>query len=290
MFFPSAGSDESAQYVAHHNLAYELMGSPNFNPRKGGIAEVAAELHTSVADVAVVSSENLALVWNDGAALTRLRDAILGSGFLPRPIVYLRPQASASIAVYAQIVCNGGFRRPFANYLQTVLDVGHYLHGPSMPPPFEYDRFLATFGTVFGIDSMIVRPYHSGARDGALLLDFARLVLTNTDRLRDLGLPPYRENGSLDFQTVLGFLGVKADIPQRLKFAPLTVRQLLAFAQRFRTSNRAIRARYALTLPAFELIDVGLATPARRTLARTRALAQARRALAHVRDDASTVR
>jgi len=210
--------------------------------------------------------------------LVSLRDAIVDAGFTPKIVCYVRPQASFCTSVYAQIVCNGGYRTPFFEYLNDTLTGGRYVWNGRAGTPFEYQKLIDPFAAVFGRDAIIVRRYRSTARDEALLCEFARTLLPCAD-CADFAIPKFRENGSLDFNTVLACLGNRQATGARIRFAPLRVREVLRFGLRFRKANAAIASRYAMRLPAFELLDIALALPVRRSAAKTRALASARRAL-----------
>ena len=121
VLLPRAGCDNSPEYVSHHQLAYELTASPKFDPQYGGLDALADELKQSDAPVACLSSENLSLLWHNSVGLVRLRDTIVGAGFTPKIVCYFRPQVSFCTSVYAQIVCNGGYRTPFLEYLNDTL-------------------------------------------------------------------------------------------------------------------------------------------------------------------------
>ncbi len=275
---PRAGGDNWPKYASHHHFASELTNGAPFRSQSG-VEALAKELRDSTARVACVSSENLSLLWNNPDGLVRLRDTVIQSGFTPKIVCYVRPQASYSTSVYAQIVCNGGYRRPFHEFLNDVLTHGHYIRGSTIAAPFEYSRLLDPFAEVFGHAAIVARRYRSGAPDKALLVEFSRLLL-GPDAPSDLVVPHVRENGSLDFKTVLTFLGEPVSSSDPIRFSPLTVRQVVRFDRRFRHSNADFARRYGVKLPAFEPLDVVFAFPFRRNGSKARALAAARRALA----------
>ncbi len=278
VLLPITGCDNAPDYVSHHQLAYELSGDSQFDATFGRLDALAAELRASGAHSACLSSENLSLLWHHGPRLLRLRDIVVDAGFTPKIICYLRPQASFCTSVYAQIVCYDRYRTPFRAYLADVL-ARPSVWDPTRPP-FDYAKIIDAFSAAFGADSMIVCRYRSTAPDRELLFEFARRLLPTID-VRDLTFPPVRENGSLDFNTVLHSLGASRQSGRsRVKFAPLTVRDVLRFGVRFGAANEAIAARYRIRLPAFETIDLALASPLRRTWGKTQAVMSARRALA----------
>ena len=206
VLWPRAGCDNSPKYVSHHQLAYELTANPLFDPQYGGLDAFAEELEHSDAPIACISSENLSLLWHNPVGLARLRDTIVRAGFIPKIVCYFRPQASFCTSVYAQIVCNGGYRTPFLEYLHDTLTQGRYVWNSRVGTPFDYERLIDPFANVFGRDSIIVRRYRSTAPDKTLLFEFGRLLLVSQD-FADFAIPQLRENGSLDFNTVLSCLG-----------------------------------------------------------------------------------
>jgi hypothetical protein len=282
VLLPRAGCDNFPKYVSHHQLAYELTANPIFDPEYGGLDALADELEQSDARVACLSSENLSVLWRDPTGLVRLRDTIAGAGFTPKIVCYFRPQASYCTSVYAQIVCNGGYRAPFRAYLDEILTHGHYVWDARSGASFDYERLIDPFAAVFGRDSLVVRRYRSAAPDQALLFEFGRLLVAS-ESLAGFAIPELRENGSLDFNTVLASLGHRQANSVRIRFTPLSIFEVLRFGRRFRKANAAIAARYAVKLPAFEPLDVALALPFRRSLAKTRAVLALRRALNTVR-------
>lgn len=279
VFSPIAGSERDPGVACHHELARELKQSEHTESKHSVLDAVADELRRSNARVACLSSEDLTFLWDRPAALIRLREAVCAAGFEPRIVMYLRPQAQYCTAVYAENVRHG-YRTAFADFLNDVLTDGQYRWGGGCGPPFDYTRLLAAFEAVFGRDRVIVRRYRAGAPDNALLVAFARTLLPEPADLTTFTMPTTRYNGSLDFGGVLARLGTDAAIGERLRFTPLTVWQTLRFGMRFRATNAAVAAQYGVKLPAFEMLDLGLALPIRRTRSKTQALVTARRALA----------
>lgn len=264
---PRSGCDNAPDYVSHHQLAYELAGRTDFDARYGGIAALERELAHSTARTAVLSSEVFCALFGNLTGLVRLRDAIRRAGFRPRIVCYLRPQAAYCRADYAQIVCYGGYRKPFEAYLEATLADGAY--SPAAIP-LDYCRLLDPFAHVFGRDAMIVRSYKANPRDASLLIDFARL-LADPNEIANFAVPPTRENATNGFRAVVSALGGVSPTPE-LAFAPLRIVDILRLFRRFRRSNADAGARYGVNVPVLEPHDLALASPLRRTWRRTFAL------------------
>jgi hypothetical protein len=278
VFFPTAGREEDAT-IAHHQLAKELLGLPTFVPARGGLEAVARELECADADVACLSSEDFAFLYNAPRALSRLRDAIRDAGYAPRIIAYLRPQASYCSALYAENV-RQGYRVSFERYFSDVLEFGTYTWSGGPGQPFDYSVFLDGFAAVFGSDAIIARTYRSGAGIKALPRSFAKLTLPSHYRADTFDIPKVRHNTSLDFGEVLRLLGVEHEMTERLRFAPLDIGKAARLGARFLSSNIALARRFRVTVPALEPLDIGLASPLRLTRSQTAAIVWARRTLA----------
>jgi hypothetical protein len=277
--WPAAGRVDDAGVVAHHHLAKDLLGNPAFDPARGGLEAVVAELRQSTAHTACLTSEDLCFLYDAPGVLQRLRDGIRSAGFEPRIVVYLRAQASYCAAVYAENVRHG-YRVSFADYFADVLRRGCYVWGGGTGPPFDYNDLLDGFAAVFGRSAIVGRTYRSSAPSTQLVHSFARLLLPAGVDVRTFTMPAIRYNGSLGFAGVLRLLGVTNDLSPRLRFTPLTLGSALRLSARFAVPNARLALRYRVAVPVLEPLDLALALPIRRTAAQTRALAQARAALA----------
>jgi hypothetical protein len=286
--WPTAGRVDDSGVVAHHELAKELLGNPSFDPGRGGLDAVVAELRASTAETACLTSEDFSFLYAAPQALQRLRDGIRSAGFEPRIVVYLRAQASYCSAVYAENVRHG-YRAAFADYFADVLGRGCYVWHGGTGPPFDYNVLLDGFAAIFGRHVLIGRTYRSSAPSTHLLFSFARLVLPGGVELRDFTLPTIRYNGSLGFADVLRLLGQENDFSPQLRFTPLGLGSTLRLALRFTLPNARLAVRYRVAVPVFAPLDLALALPFRRTSAQTLALARARSALSRVASERRAV-
>jgi hypothetical protein len=278
LFVPAAGGNGEDEFACHHGVVRELLGNPRFAADAGCFERVAGELAATNAPVSCLTSEDFSLLHDRPEQLARLRDTIRAAGFEPKIVVYLRPQASYSIAIYAANV-DSGFRVPFGAFLDDVIRRGRYFWNGGWGPPFDYARLLDAFAAVFGADNLLVRRFRSDAPDDALLVSFMAAILPGANGLAGLQTPPKRANRTLTFAGVLHRLGLENSFDEHVRFAPLTPAGLARVWLRFRGSNRELTLRYGVHLPVFEGADAIRTLPVRRTVALTRQLIAARAAL-----------
>ena len=271
-------SGRSKNDAGHHNLTQELLASPEFAPERGGLAEFVDELKGSVLPAACISCEDFSLLSGNPDALVRLRDAIVAGGYAPVIVVYLRPQISYLVSVYAEIVKNGN-RTPFSVYAREIVEHGSFLWNGLPGPPFRYDLLLANFAAVFGAGAIVARRYRGGAPNSALLESIASIVSGKPIDAKLFAFPSVRTNPSSTFGGVLRQFGTDLGADD-LRFAPLNLGQTVRLAARFVRSNLIVARCYGRWVPPCELRDVVLALPIRGSFRWTRALRLARRALA----------
>jgi hypothetical protein len=275
VLIPRAGRGQDA--AGHHNLTQQLLGGGGFVAGRGGLDDVADELRRSGQPSACLSSEDFSLLSRSSESLAAVRDAVAAAGFTPTVIVYLRPQISYCVSIYAEIVKNGNLK-PFEAYRNEIIEHGSFLWNSSLGPVCRYDVLLERFARVFGERALIVRRYRSGAAPNALLRSFARTVLGSHADLTSFRFPSEKFNPTSSFQNVLRRLSGNIEVMD-MRFAPLDLSGMFELARPFYGSNLRVAQRYGVWVPPFELTDFLLALPLRKTFARTASLAKARHAL-----------
>ncbi len=269
---------DDARFASHHALVAQLLGTAPAGTA-GGLDAIVDQLAASSAPVSCLSSEDVSLLYDRPELLARLRDAVISTGYQPQIVVYVRPQVSYAIAIYAANVLSG-YRLPFTTFLRDVFEYGCYKWDGGSGPPFDYAILLDAFARTFGTGALHVRVFRSDARDSALLQSFVGTLLPALRDLRAFVIPAKRANRTLTFSSVLNLLGVENTIDQHVRFAPLTLTELARFVARFSGSNRLLRRRYGVPLPALEPADIMRALPLRRTPAMIAQLRLARRLFA----------
>jgi hypothetical protein len=275
VLIPRAGRGIDA--AGHHNITQELLAGPRFCAERGGLRELGVELAASDTPRACISSEDFSLAARSPAALTRVRDTIAAAGYRPIIVIYLRPQISYAISVYAEIVKNGNLK-PFRTFLREVNDHGSFLWNGLLGPLCRYDELLDQFAAVFGRAAIVVRRYPTSGRGRSLLRAFARLIVGARLDTRSFAFPHERFNRSLSFPRVLAKLGYPTGVCD-MRFAPFTLPELLLFAGPFVPGNVRVLRRHGVWIPPFELRDVLLALPVRRSRDQTTSLRRARELL-----------
>lgn len=93
----------SENVAAHHNLAFEINNSPAFDPSKGGLAELLAELRSVDCEKVLISSEDLAFSARHPALVRQLREPLIDMGFEIQWIVYFRTFPDWAESAYTEI-------------------------------------------------------------------------------------------------------------------------------------------------------------------------------------------
>ena len=246
LLIPSTGRIDAAS-AGHHNIAWELTGYRDYDPRSGTFAALLHEISGSDALDVCLTSEEFEFCHADRAALCRLRDGLRGIGYEPRIICYLRPQADYLESLFAEIcpVWNVGF----TDFRDAILTDGIY--GCSR---FAYDRLLEPFAAVFGHERLMVRPYRASAPSEALLRDFAAVIAPHIpfDRLQ----LPQRLNAMRSFQTIVDARRRHLGCPSHhepaaeQRFDPLALIDLARIAARFSQSNATLARTYGVRIAA----------------------------------------
>jgi hypothetical protein len=240
VFVPKTGRLEPHS-AGHHNIAWELGRDDQFDRRLGTFEALLHEAAAADAPNVCLTSEAFELLHGDPAALQRLRDGLLGIGYTPAIILYLRPQVDYLESLYAEII--KAWDCGFEEYLETVLSLGAWRDSL-----FEYDRLADSFANVFGRDRMIVRAYRSSSASASLLREFAGIIAPALpfQRLR----LPTRLNPMAVFPEIIATRArqLACDAHHRMsakqRFDPLSLIDLLRIVVRFSRANERIARTY----------------------------------------------
>jgi hypothetical protein len=100
----------------HHNVAAELRGAPNVDPRLGPLTDFVAELARIRPSRAILSAEDLALAYDRPEAFVKLRCALAAIGYRTRLVLYVRTHDEYVESVYSEAVQHG-YTMPFERLL-----------------------------------------------------------------------------------------------------------------------------------------------------------------------------
>jgi hypothetical protein len=241
VFIPHAGRT-APRFAGHHNIAWELGGDPQFDAQCGTFETLLREVAAANATNVCLSSEEFEFLHLHESALRRLRDGLLATGYEPRIILYLRPQADYLESLYAEI--NRAWNIAFEVFLDTIVEAGVY--GCSR---FDYARLTSGFSNVFGPDRLIVRAYRSAAPAEELLREFIGIVTPQQVELARL-LVPERLNPKAAFPEVIAarerHISCVAHHAMAVdqQFDPLSLLDIVRLMARFSRSNEWVRRAY----------------------------------------------
>ncbi len=232
------------RHAGHHNLAWELGRDARFDPRFGNLAAVLREIAGAGEPAVCISSEDFELLHANAAALERLRDGLLALGYLPKIVLYVRPQADYIESLYAELV--KAWNVGFTEYFESVIADGRF--GPSL---LDYERLTDAFARTFGRENVIVRTYRASARGDELPREFIELIAPGALPGRRLTLPP-RLNRMATFKDVVAMRASQLRcethyaIPAGQRFDPLDLIDIARVILRFSESNERVERRYGV--------------------------------------------
>jgi hypothetical protein len=245
VFIPQTGriAPESA---GHHNIAWELVGYPQFKPAFGSLETLLREVAAENAPTVCLSSEEFEYSHVDAAALQHLRDGFLAIGYQPKIIVYLRPQCDYLESLYAEACREGNIE--FAYFLNTIAVTGSY---GSLR--FDYQLLTNAFAEVFGAENTIVHAYRSSAPAAVLLREFTGIIAADSLVFSGLALPG-RLNPMVSFPNVIAarerHLECTAhhSMMAAQRFDPLSLLDILRMAARFAHANEEVRRTFGVRI------------------------------------------
>lgn len=239
-------------FAAQPNVAWELTGDPRFDSRSGTFDELLDEVAASGLPTACISAEDFDLLHAYPGALMRLGSGLRKIGYMPKIVVYLRPQVDYCESLYAELV-RGGWRIALTEMLDDL-----FAEAPNLTLRFDYELMLRAFASEVGSRAVIVRSYEANAEEDRLLRDVTAIVGGDSlvRQFATFDRPP-RLNERETFGAVCGAVarvfGSVTDIEEtddsEGPFEPLTVRDIAAFALRFEIGNRRIARDYGAWIP-----------------------------------------
>jgi hypothetical protein len=262
----------------HHELAWELLASDR-SPQLDALLE---ELRESDCATAILSSEDLSLLYARPHALRVLAEGIRAAGYTPKILLYVRAQGPYAESMYAERVKHDHVR-PTGAYLAEILREGRYVpDGSSIHIEFRYSRLIEPFADVFGGANLCVRAYQSNREVSYAFSDFLGALGTLDPSFAAtpvrLHIAHPTENKSLSFLDLLAtaytrlhpgatlpadprkFIAAYApDIPDEFinaRFALFSHDEHLRLLRAFGADNVAIAHAYGVNVPFLHESDV----------------------------------
>jgi hypothetical protein len=181
----------------HHNIAWEFTGDARYDPNRGTLRDLLAELSSVGAARACVSSEDFEYLYGNSGALRTLRSRFNEIGYAVKVLFYLRPQVEYAESVYAELVRHG-CPLDFLEFLE-LFAAGECRQTPTP----DYSLLLEPFADVFGKDHLIVRRFRNWGAPQQILIDFLSQILPDFDfGCGKYRLSSFRENVSIPFSQI----------------------------------------------------------------------------------------
>lgn len=197
------------QKCGHHNIPWEMLEGAQFEPHHGGLLDVVHRVFQSGSPIAVISSEDFSLLYQQPGSLAKINAVFLEAGYQAKPILYLRSRGNYLDSLYAELLKHG-IRKSFDDFLEDILETGiARFDGRSFP--FEYSAITGAYADAFGAENLIVRSYDALRGGDALLLDFLEIVVPGWRRSDFAEFEPTdgRQNPSLSVKDSLDCMRVQ---------------------------------------------------------------------------------
>ena len=158
----------------HHNIAWGLNGDDRFEPDRGYLDELAAEVRVLRPPLVFLSSEDFEYLGHRVDRLRVLRRWMRQLGYKPLVVVSLRDVAGYLESLYAELVRHG-LTEDFEPFVRSALSARHVMFR-GWVFQLDYARLVASFAEVFGDRSIVVIPFDGNDMIGRFLSYVPRIV------------------------------------------------------------------------------------------------------------------
>jgi hypothetical protein len=277
LLLPMAGRPPAMQW-GNHRLAWELLafGSSDDLPA------LAAELRAQMPPAALLTSEDFSLLCTRPDTLASMASTLRAEGYLPKVIIYVRPQAPYIESMYVERIKHDQIR-PLDEYLDEIYATGQYHPaGTAIRIEFRYSGLLEPFVEIFGRENVAIKVYQSGAPTAQIFQEFLALIAWAYPQFAqtplDLQVRSPRANESLRIlelvQTVYGklekrapdgdllraeLIALTAKLPESIAHAKVTLLtrdDYLRCIACFGDDNAKVNERYGIAIPFVDERDV----------------------------------
>ena len=264
--------------TGNHEIAWDLLVAG----KSAALPLLTSELRANPVDAALLTSEDLCLLYARPNTLEMLAEAVRAAGYVPKIVVYVRAQAAYAESMYVERIKHDYIRR-LGDYIDQILRSGMYV--PDSSPihiEFRYPRLLEPFVEVFGREHVVVRPYEPGRGSAHIFNDFFQVVASNVPGFGSvpvqLAVQQPRVNESLSFAVLLTTVyqkllpqGLPGAEPQHLlrtlmpnfseqllasRFALLSRDETLTFLRTFAPDNVKVTREFAIDVPFMTEQDI----------------------------------
>ena len=147
IFVPTAGTLNFAS--GHHNIAWQIRNDSRYRIDAGGVDELIAELKSSEATTAVISSEDFEYLSQYPGELKTFDGCLEAAGFATKYLVYFRNEDAYARSLFCELRSVG----PFANYdafRKSLQDQGYILVNGDWYYEFRYETFIERWEFILG--------------------------------------------------------------------------------------------------------------------------------------------
>lgn len=160
--------------LAHHNIAWGLVGDDRFEPGRGFLDELADEVRVLRPPLVFLSSEDFEYLGHSVDSLRVLRRWIRQLGYKPLVVVSLRDVAGYLESLYAELVRHG-LIEDFDLFVRSALSARQVVFR-GWVFQLDYERLVASFAEVFGERSIVVIPFDGHDMVGRFLSYVPQIV------------------------------------------------------------------------------------------------------------------
>jgi hypothetical protein len=170
LYYPVAGQVDGG----HHNIAWQLLGDPRFDPANGSLDDLVVELDRHEPPNVLLSSEDLESLYRRERPLARFRSALNELDYEVEVVVLLRHPSDYVPSLYQELVLHG-FEQPLDEFVECILKNGGVMFR-QWDLRLNYQQLVAGFADVFGVASVHALRYEQ--RDSvATVLDAVSEIL-----------------------------------------------------------------------------------------------------------------
>jgi hypothetical protein len=252
------GLGENLTTPGHHQIAMDMLADRG----SSSLENLVLEIRSSDVPTVVLSSEEFAILAAVPDWMARLKDALLGAGYAPVAIVYLRAQPFYAESVFAEMAKNG-YLVDIDAYLAGILADGHHTPpGSGRSMMFDYEALMAKLEGTFGPGEAVARAYRPDLDSAAIFRDFLGVVGNLRGGLKVQGLknPMPRVNESQTLRQLIASIAAIApekhlelshypDAELDARFGLLTYDDVANAFERFRGGNAALNQRFNIEIP-----------------------------------------
>ncbi|MGD9511401.1 MAG: hypothetical protein AB7I59_05840 [Geminicoccaceae bacterium] len=172
VYVPKAGTTDPRS--GHHGIAWAARADRRYRTELGDLGDLCRELSAASEPVAVISSEALGYLVEQGDSLRHMESALRQTGWEPHYLVYLRRQGNYAASLWKELAKHG-LSVGYARFVLEILLRGRVVTRDGWVFHFDYARFLDRWRAVT-TGAIQARAYEPGRPAAHLIRDFLVLL------------------------------------------------------------------------------------------------------------------